>query len=1010
MNNMANSENINENSYFVGEVDDAYYGRSVQHMINERIIEPSPAILYDCAAIFCGFQDVSGSWEQRRRKYLKTIQNELANYKVMHKDGYYFYLKWLRDSIILYCNVLHKTPPHFANCAVKYPLPNICEKQQQNGLFSVVKFTDRGAATWMYLMGLYPSEDSFNEVGLEYSRIDLDEANPTKIDMQSCSHIVVHAVVSKTSRWHKVADFLKDFARTFIDSDSTIQLDKYGSPTFDNTTRGTICTNSHRYKYYTDYVGYQGLHDKNLVRIYIVSDRIDMPIDKYINYISFDKPVYVIKELDDNVCSMFRPDLLRGFTNPNKVVLLYTIFEQISAGIICDNKIYPTESLCDDFNKNLKKYIKNHEKYRIDFYDTFYRLKSYYFWMLYDKNNLMDEEKLVSTKMQSIKFNEKYNYAILQKDYFYLFTFTWLHDVIDNIFTSLFIEYSDHLEAVEQLHERNTDFNGFVEKFQKKYNHYPTFAHINYMIDETLQPREKEIVYRMLPMNQNSVDSFSSVAEKLNLTKERVQTIYQKAIRRLSTQERLGGLYRGNYFDWYGINSLQYFTPQNIDFERIKKEEDLTFDFYAFCTLFATVISPDRYSVYKMLKPSSSGVLTKSYVCSYLISTYFRIEDALTYLKHSSIKEIRLNVVMSKKEFWLRKNISDDMLMEIKGFLTYFCQDYLDLYVFDDDEPYQEGYDEGGKTYLHIDDEEIKSAIAEILKDGPLSSQEIANRLVQRDARYAQLQSDKLTTDYLIDRTLFTPVGKKSIYQLATSSSFSGSVTKCVDFLLHEANAPISLEDLIAKTLELRPDSNYRSVRAVVLSKIKKGELVIDQSSMVRSLKPYVKETKEIRPPKQKKSREKQFNPRPEELLLLSDEDKKKITRYKSEIRRLYIGHHKGKPAPRTLILFLTILNYIDNNPINTSKISDYRIPYKSAQFTDYWDKEWIKYTKSNVCLKSDIDKGIMEMGYNYYFISSCNNRDLKLSKVLLKLLSYSEVREILRECIVSELIKKTDQ
>ena len=139
-------------------------------------------------------------------------------------------------------------------------------------------------------------------------------------------------------------------------------------------------------------------------------------------------------------------------------------------------------------------------------------------------------------------------------------------------------------------------------------------------------------------------------------------------------------------------------------------------------------------------------------------------------------------------------------------------------------------------------------------------------------------------------------------------------------------------------------------------------------------------------------------------------------------IKRIKSLHKDGtdeKNALHKLILIRTLLDYVNTNKIRS--VSYYRIPLVDEDLYNFWEKEWIAHIKSSVN-KSDIDEAIIELSSDSHFIYIADQKGIginhpitsqqyrqkakfvKISSGLLKLLTYSEVREIFRSCIISEL------
>lgn len=128
----------------------------------------------------------------------------------------------------------------------------------------------------------------------------------------------------------------------------------------------------------------------------------------------------------------------------------------------------------------------------------------------------------------------------------------------------------------------------------------------------------------------------------------------------------------------------------------------------------------------------------------------------------------------------------------------------------------------------------VKLFICNYLKHtgAPISSIDLYELAIAMYPQLQYIQKYKFQA-ILADKKTFMPIGRKSLYQLASSTQFNGSVTKCIDNLLQKSLEPIKLEDLINQVLEFRPDSNEKSVRSIIANKIKNHELVVFDGKLI---------------------------------------------------------------------------------------------------------------------------------------------------------------------------------
>ena len=114
-----------------------------------------------------------------------------------------------------------------------------------------------------------------------------------------------------------------------------------------------------------------------------------------------------------------------------------------------------------------------------------------------------------------------------------------------------------------------------------------------------------------------------------------------------------------------------------------------------------------------------------------------------------------------------------------------------------------------------------------LLKAGkPLTFDEIVSQ-------YRNLHPDASIKDFIFRKCLksktFTNFGKKSLYVVKGKSKniFVGSLYEAVSKVLHSKSKPFLMEELVNGVLELRPDSNPRSVQSVVTSMLKSNKIFL---------------------------------------------------------------------------------------------------------------------------------------------------------------------------------------
>lgn len=185
-----------------------------------------------------------------------------------------------------------------------------------------------------------------------------------------------------------------------------------------------------------------------------------------------------------------------------------------------------------------------------------------------------------------------------------------------------------------------------------------------------------------------------------------------------------------------------------------------------------------------------------------------------------------------------KTSLSKNELAELYAFSDYL-KDYqppedAEVWVTGDDDlsekdkyNEEEHTEERNRIQQELIDKIKKDVKAILLKAGkPLTFDEIVSQ-------YRNLHPDASIKDFIFRKCLksktFTNFGKKSLYVVKGKSKniFVGSLYEAVSKVLHSKSKPFLMEELVNGVLELRPDSNPRSVQSVVTSMLKSNKIFL---------------------------------------------------------------------------------------------------------------------------------------------------------------------------------------
>jgi len=399
------------------------------------------------------------------------------------------------------------------------------------------------------------------------------------------------------------------------------------------------------------------------------------------------------------------------------------------------------------------------------------------------------------------------------------------HDPTDEAFMNQVI-----VEVMNDLQDKYGIFNLLspdckLIMYQLRHGEIPLFAEYNlHRINFRLSDREYRILYKIVIRNKTTEE----VGIEEGLVRDRIRQIYNK----IKDNIRLWGQVDGTMsaIRSYKFDELPYLTPYNTYFEKLKESEPIDYEFDFFC--FIITVFYDEFTSFSKLKISQEKTEKITYLCNKKLIQSIDLEGIQNFIQQNYndplITEIALNPILKRRKYRLADNVSNEMINDAKGLLAYICQECFDLKVTDIDEPFED-------LSVHLTPEKIKPVIIDILTqiNAPMSLDMILQTLVKTNpVVYKSLSIDKVKS-FLSDKKIFKQVGLKSLYTLASSSNYAGSVTKSIGKTLWESKEPIKMQELIQKVLVLRPDSNERSVRSVITSMIKRNECTLYKDTYV---------------------------------------------------------------------------------------------------------------------------------------------------------------------------------
>lgn len=352
----------------------------------------------------------------------------------------------------------------------------------------------------------------------------------------------------------------------------------------------------------------------------------------------------------------------------------------------------------------------------------------------------------------------------------------------------------------------------FINDYQIKFNRLPVFYLVGKFIDQQLPQRLKIIVIKKWGLQGGRCLTNKIVGQQLDLTSERVRQLENDAVKLLQEHFKQVDLTS------YNLTGHPYLNPQNTNFELIKQNELLQFDFNTFLAIYTRVFNNNHYRIYHICPTGNTERPYKVFACSHQIDHDFKITQVVNQIKqryaHYSPPNEPFDIasIINNPYSWNIPDPTDQQRQDVAQFISFVVNSAVGIPTL----PYS----------VPVETQTLKNYLAQVLRQkGALTTQQLYQELAQQFPQARYMSHHRFTT-LLLDRTLFKTVGRKSIYQLADSNLFHGSVRNAIYTVIQQAGQPLQIDELVSQVIELRPDTYPLSVKAVIIGLINKKELI----------------------------------------------------------------------------------------------------------------------------------------------------------------------------------------
>lgn len=277
-----------------------------------------------------------------------------------------------------------------------------------------------------------------------------------------------------------------------------------------------------------------------------------------------------------------------------------------------------------------------------------------------------------------------------------------------------------------------------------------------------------------------------------------------------------------NSWNAYPFLNLEIISKEDLCFEKLAVQEQLPYDFSAFCYM-CSFTRKDLW-VLKFIKRRDGSfgypyegveetVLypqSYTYVCKNTLQC-FNFVFCINYLMDKLTKPtmydevIRLEQLCQDSRFWCENQVKNDLIPFVENLLLKIICDTLQIILID------------GCIYIKANKVNIKQFIYDYMveKGYPVSVNELLEALLTKHPDSECTDSNHIRA-FLYDKTLFKPMGRKSLYTLANSNEFCGNLSDLVCTVLSSADFPMTRDEVFESAHKLRSDYPRRSILTTI--------------------------------------------------------------------------------------------------------------------------------------------------------------------------------------------------
>lgn len=375
----------------------------------------------------------------------------------------------------------------------------------------------------------------------------------------------------------------------------------------------------------------------------------------------------------------------------------------------------------------------------------------------------------------------------------------------------------------------------FINRYELKYQHLPMF-YILCRYYENTSNRNAQIFASYYGLTDNPIYSLEGLSKKYKISRERIRQLLIKIS--YSTDDNYRKLMEKSLWQCYGIESVNFQTPQKTLYYNLCKEEQVDFSFFTYCKILSlfkniTIINISEsgkvLSSLEVDKYRVEDIKFKTYACDSRYS-YFNYAYAMYEVKRLLRVQTSVDVKIPIYDYFITNSdywINNDCLKETgsRSLLQFFevlVKDTLGVNV------------ENHYLILKANTLDYSEIMYKILKEhGESMSLYDIFRKFKESYPESKFNEAKQIKPHLYKDSRIKNLGRTSYYTLIEWKEYTGSLSELAIKLVKNNKAPINIIELAKKMLVYRPSSTERSTRSIIYQCVNNGKLLLFYGDLV---------------------------------------------------------------------------------------------------------------------------------------------------------------------------------